>query len=265
MGSVRKTRLIVPCYNEALRLNRKAFLIALESSPDLYFLFVDDGSTDETSVILRSMQEMNPVQITILSLENNSGKAEAVRRGILMSLDGLFDNVGYWDADLATPLAEIEGFCRLLDSTDAEMVVGSRVRLLGRRIERKAFKHYLGRVFATCASMLLDISVYDTQCGAKIFKKSKALRQVFAMPFKVNWTFDVEMMARFAIVRKVTPEEISSRWVEIPLAEWIDVIGSKVKLKDYIKGVFEFCTLLYYLHTPARTGYARYLGGTDPA
>ncbi|MEI6207918.1 MAG: glycosyltransferase [Desulfuromonadales bacterium] len=261
---MRKTRLIVPCYNEALRLNRKAFLSALENSPDLYFLFVNDGSTDETSVLLSSMQEMNPLQIEILTMGNNSGKAEAVRRGMMMSLDGAFDDVGYWDADLATPLAEIEGFSRLLDSAAVEMVIGSRVRLLGRRIERKALKHYLGRVFATCASMLLEISVYDTQCGAKIFKNSKALRQVFGMPFKVNWTFDVEMLARFAIVRKVSPLEISSRWVEIPLVEWIDVIGSKVTLMDYIKGGFEFCTLLYYLHTPARSGYARYLGGIEP-
>jgi len=143
------------------------------------------------------------------------------------------------------------------------MVIGSRVLLLGRRIERRAVKHYLGRVFATCASLLLGISVYDTQCGAKIFKNREELRKVFAKPFKVNWIFDVEMLARFSIAEKTSPLETSSRWVEVPLAEWVDVRGSKVTFKDYIKGGFEFCTLFFYLRTPARKVYEEYLKGGD--
>lgn len=259
MGAVRKTRIIVPCYNESKRLNQCAFLRALDNDLELSFLFVNDGSTDNTLNVLKSLKEKNSAQIDIMSLEKNSGKAEAVRQGMLVSLEGPFDNVGYWDADLATPLAEIEGFCRLLESTDVELVIGSRVRLLGRKVERCAMRHYLGRIFATCASMLLDISVYDTQCGAKIFKNSIKLRHVFGSPFKVKWTFDVEMLARFPIVTKASPRETSSGWVEMPLAEWVDVKGSKVKVKDYIKSGFEFCLLVYYLHTPARKGYEKHL------
>ena len=260
---MQKTRIIIPCYNEAKRLNQEAFLSALEKDVSLSFLFVNDGSRDETETILGLLKEKNPDQVEVMNLEKNSGKAEAVRLGILASLDDRFYNVGYWDADLATPLDEIEGFCRLLDSSDVEMVIGSRVLLLGRRIERRAFKHYLGRIFATCASMLLGISVYDTQCGAKIFKNSTVLLQVFGKPFKVNWTFDVEMLARFSIAQKTSPLETSSRWVEVPLAQWIDVRGSKVTFKDYIKGGFEFCTLFYYIRTPARKIYEEYLKGGD--
>ena len=256
---MKKTRIIVPCYNEAKRLNPEAFLRALEDDASLSFLFVNDGSRDETSQLLELLKEKNPSQIEVMNLEKNSGKAEAVRQGMLASLEGQFDNIGYWDADLATPLTEIERFCRLLDSTDAEMAIGSRVLLLGRKIERKAVKHYLGRVFATSASILLDIRIYDTQCGAKIFKNRELLRQVFGKPFKVNWTFDVEMLARFSIVQKMSPEETSSRWVEIPLAEWIDVKGSKVSFRDYIRGGIEYCILYYYLRTPALRAYAKYL------
>lgn len=256
---MRKTRLVVPCYNESKRLDPKAFLGALEKDPNISFLFVDDGSSDDTLAILQDMQEMNPAQVDVLRLEKNSGKAEAVRRGMLVSLEGAFDNVGYWDADLATPLVEIEGFCRLLESTDVEIVIGSRVRLLGRKIERNALRHYFGRVFATCASMLLDISVYDTQCGAKILKNSSSLGRVFGRPFKVNWTFDVEMLARLPMVKQESSREASSRWVELPLAEWVDVAGSKVALSDFIKSAFEFGLLFYYLRTPARKAYEKYL------
>jgi glycosyltransferase involved in cell wall biosynthesis len=256
---MRKTTVIVPCYNEAKRISPQAFLCALEKELNLSFLFVNDGSTDETLNVLKSIKEKNPVQIEIVNLEKNSGKAEAVRRGIIKALEGQCDNVGYWDADLATPLDAIEVFCRLLDSADVDIVMGSRVRLLGRKIERKAVRHYLGRIFATCASMLLNIGVYDTQCGAKIFKNSPSLKQVFGKPFKVKWTFDVELLARFPIVMGVSPYEISSRWVEYPLDEWIDVKGSKIKGKDFIKGGIEFGILYFYLCTPARKVYERYL------
>ncbi len=259
MGAVRKTRIIIPCFNEAARMDLKAFLCALEKELNLFFLFINDGSTDKTEQLLASLKEMNPVQVEVITLERNSGKAEAVRRGIHESLDGPFEYLGYWDADLATPLAEIEGFCRLLDSADVDMVIGSRVRLLGRKVERKALRHYSGRIFATCASILLGISIYDTQCGAKIFRNSATLRQVFGKPFKVNWTFDVEMFARFSMVLKTPPRETSLRWVEVPLSEWVDVKGSKVSFKDYIKGGIEFCRLLYYLRSPARRGYEKLL------
>jgi len=263
MGAMRKTGVVIPCYNEAKRLDTKAFLATLEGQPDLSFLFVDDGSTDGTLQVLNSIKEQNPNQIDILCLEQNSGKAEAVRRGMLQLIDGKFDNVGYWDADLATPLEVIAEFCQLLDSSDKTLVIGSRVRLLGRHVERNAARHYVGRIFATCASLLLQIVVYDTQCGAKMFKNSVTLRKVFAKPFKVNWTFDVEMFARCPLIFGVSPAEISSRWHEYPLKEWIDVQGSKVKLKDFFISGFEFCKLFIYLHTPARKQYEKYLLGPE--
>lgn len=259
MGTVRKTRLIVPCYNEAKRLNPEAFLRALDHDRQLFLLFVDDGSSDKTVDVLTSMKEKNPVQIELMRLNKNSGKAEAVRRGILASIEGPFENLGYWDADLATPLDALSEFCRLLESPEVDMVIGSRVRLLGRRVERSAARHYLGRVFATCASIMLDICIYDTQCGAKLFKNSEILRRVFGTPFKVKWTFDVEMLARFPIVTNQSPQQICSRWIELPLTEWVDVKGSKVTFEHYLKSGIEYGVLLYYLRTPARKEYKKYL------
>lgn len=263
MGAMRKTGVVIPCYNESQRLDLKAFLATLEGEPNLSFLFVDDGSTDNTLAVLKSVQEQNQKQVNILHLERNSGKAEAVRRGMLQLIDEHYENVGYWDADLATPLDVIADFCQMLDSTDKTMVIGSRVRLLGRYVERNALRHYVGRIFATCASLLLQVVVYDTQCGAKMFKNSDELRMIFGKPFKGNWTFDVEMFARFPLVLGVSPAEISSHWYEYPLKEWIDIKGSKVKLKDFFISGLEFCTLFGYLHTPARKRYKDYLLGSE--
>ncbi|UFS71905.1 glycosyltransferase [Geomonas sp. RF6] len=258
------TTIVVPCYNEAERLKPSVFLETLGKDPELSFLFVDDGSRDETLQSLHALRDKEPTRIGVLDMERNSGKAEAVRRGILKALETPCDYVGYWDADLATPLDEIADFSSLLDRGGIDVVLGSRVCLLGRNIQRRAWKHYIGRVFATCASLLLQLKVYDTQCGAKLFKASPLLRQVFGTPFKVNWTFDLEMIGRFLLLQDLTPEEVPSRWVEHPLREWVDVKGSKVGVKDYIRGGMEFCTIFFYLRTPARSSYLRYLTATVP-
>ncbi|QWV99105.1 glycosyltransferase family 2 protein [Geomonas nitrogeniifigens] len=258
---MRKTRIVVPCYNESQRLLPQAFLSALHTDPSLSFLFVNDGSTDGTLQVLNSIRDENPAQVEVIDLESNCGKAEAVRRGMLEASAGAFDYVGYWDADLATPLDAIAEFCAVLEKRQVDAVLGSRVRLLGRSIKRRLLRHYLGRIFATCASLLLGMNVYDTQCGAKIFRNSTALQIVFSSPFKVSWIFDVEMLARFPLVLESSSSEVSANWVEFPLQEWRDVKGSKVCGADYLKAVAEFGTLFYYLKTPASKAYKRYLHG----
>src|SRR5439155_4840561 len=106
------------------------------------------------------------------------------------------DYVGYWDADLATPLQAIPEFLEVFaERPGLELVCGARVRLLGRDIRRTRRRHYLGRAFATVASWLLQLSVYDTQCGAKLFRASPRITAVFNQPFHTRWLFDVEILA----------------------------------------------------------------------
>lgn len=254
---MQKTTIVIPCYNESKRLNPQLFLDMLDKEENLSFVFVNDGSTDGTLAILDAMQTKKPKQIEVISLVINSGKAESVRFGMLHAFEYCFDFVGYWDADLATPLGAISSFCRVLNDDNVDLVIGSRVRLLGRKVERKPIRHYLGRVFATITSLLLGISVYDTQCGAKIFRNTSQLQKVFESPFRVTWTFDVEILARLLILAGIPPLEASMRWVEYPLDEWADVEGSKVNMKAFILGGIEILLLFIYLCTPARKFYGK--------
>ena len=82
------------------------------------------------------------------------------------------DFIGYLDADLATPIEEIDNLLNII-KTDSkkEVVFASRIQLIGNEIKRNFFRHFIGRIFATCVSLLLKIKIYDTQCGAKIFSK----------------------------------------------------------------------------------------------
>ena len=233
-----KTTIVVPCYNEADRLEADEFETFVRQNPDCRLLFVNDGSTDSTQSQLEELQLRNSDQFAVLSLEQNRGKAEAVRRGLLEAMKEPPTYVGFWDADLATPLDAIPVFQGILDQRPhLHLAVGSRVKLLGRKIDRTPFRHYAGRFFATCASLVLKIPIYDTQCGAKIFRVTPIAKKVFAEPFTTTWIFDVECMARYGeMVSDLSLEQII---YEVPLLQWKDVAGSKLKSGDFLKAAFE--------------------------
>ena len=105
-----RVALVIPCYNEANRLDTAAFKNFRLPSDQIEFVFVNDGSTDGTLQLLQTLPG------SVVNLERNSGKAEAVRRGILAALDRKPDIVGFWDADLATPFSELPGFLAILSS-----------------------------------------------------------------------------------------------------------------------------------------------------
>jgi glycosyltransferase involved in cell wall biosynthesis len=234
---MRQTLLVIPCFNEADRLDLGAFERFAKTRPDVGFVLVDDGSTDGTPALLQRLVAALPEQFELLRLESNSGKAEAVRRGVLRAFERAPRRIGYWDADLATPLEALPEFEAVLaERADVDFVFGSRVRLLGRRIERRATRHYLGRVFATAASLVLGLPIYDTQCGAKLFRAEPSLRGLFAEPFVAGWIFDVELIARLIADRRGSARPPPEQAIyEHPLASWRHVEGSKVKPGDLLR------------------------------
>jgi dolichyl-phosphate beta-glucosyltransferase len=246
-----KTAIIVPCYNEAERLNGQAFAEVAAKDKSLCFIFVNDGSSDATGEKLTHLERMNPNQFRYMSLEKNCGKAEAVRRGFLAAFDAGFENIGYWDADLATPLYHIFRFCQILDTAPTVLVIGSRIKFLGKTIKRRISRHYVGRVFATVASIMLRIPVYDTQCGAKIFRSNDILKAAFQQEFNVNWTFDVELLARLLLIAQARGHSgYEVLWVEYPLDEWTDVGGSKIGPIGFVRAGIEMLTLFFLLYVP---------------
>lgn len=222
--------LVIPCFNEVARLDQSAFLRMCGERSSLRLLFVDDGSTDGTGAMIEGLRAAAPGSIDALRLTENQGKAEAVRRGLLHALDAGAAVAGYADADLATPPEEL---LRMLDdmaATPVAVLLGARVRLLGTRIERRALRHYLGRVFATVASLALGVAIYDTQCGSKLFRRSDQLRAALSVPFRSRWGFDVELLERLLGGVGGLPPVAAGEMRELPLRVWRDVAGSKLGL-----------------------------------
>ena len=229
--------LVVPCYNEAARLDVQAFRTFAAETPGVHVLFVDDGSCDKTLATLENVRAGNEANVSILPCPTNGGKAEAVRKGVLYALEQFSPRiVGFWDADLATPLNAVLPLACVLDEKPAiEMVFGARVKLLGREVERRAVRHYPGRVFATMVSTLLQLSIYDTQCGAKLFRVTPNTRLIFADAFLSRWIFDVEILARYMQRLKITAAALGARIYEYPLEKWTDIAGSKLHASDFLK------------------------------
>lgn len=234
------TAIVVPCYDEASRLPSDAFFDFCAETPWVAFVFVNDGSRDGTLDVLRALAARLPERVHVVDQQPNQGKAAAVRTGMLWALGERLRFAGYWDADLATPLDEIAGFRRALDEdAQVEMAMGARIQMLGREISRSPLRHYLGRVFATAASTTLGLPVYDTQCGAKLFRVSALTRELFGEPFRTGWIFDVEILARLVRACHAEGRDPARVVLEVPLKRWRDVAGSRVRPVDFLKAIAE--------------------------
>jgi dolichyl-phosphate beta-glucosyltransferase len=238
---VSRTVIIVPCYNEAARLAVERFAAFAASQDRAALLLVDDGSRDDTGRVLELLATRRPDRIGVLRLSPNRGKANAVRAGALHAMEAGADRVGYWDADLSTPLEEVPRFEAVLDAHPATIgVLGARVRMLGTRIERSDARHYAGRVFATLASVVLRLAVYDTQCGAKLFRTSPVFRAAMAAPFRSRWAFDVELIGRMDVAsRRGGGPAVGELLRELPLREWVHVGGSKLTPTAMVRATLE--------------------------
>lgn len=222
--------LIVPCYNEESRLDLAAFEEGAQGV--MQILFVDDGSKDGTVAKIQRFIEDKP-NMHVFQCPKNGGKANAVRAGMLHALENpALQNaewIGFWDADLATPLWEVPNMIRYADLYTEEIssIWGSRVYRLGSKIIRSPKRHYLGRIFATVIAVLLKVESYDSQCGAKLFRK-QVVETAFREEFLSNWIFDVEIMLRLK----------GKNIIEYPVRQWDDIPGSKVKVSKEILRVF---------------------------
>ncbi|MEZ4938072.1 MAG: glycosyltransferase [Crocinitomicaceae bacterium] len=237
-----KILIIIPCYNEAERLEKQAFIDFVKCEPDFHFLFVNDGSKDQTEKIILDLESEN-LNFFAHSLSSNKGKAEAIRSGVnFASGNNLeFDFIGYIDADLAVPLSELILLRKqIIENHKLKFLMGVRLARLGANIQRNNTRHYMGRVFATVVSTMLHEPTYDTQCGAKLIHRDIA-RQLFADSFTSRWFFDVELIFR---IKKYFPELLKNNQVlEVPLNVWIEKGDSRLKMIDFLKAPVELLSI----------------------
>ena len=211
----------IPCYNEAARIGDTVgatldYLAA--QSPDAELIVVNDGSTDQTSRILRETLSGAKVRTRLLENFPNRGKGAAVRTGLLAATKpiGIF-----FDADLSTPLGEIPKVIEPIADGEIDLAFGSRAldrKLIG--IRQPWRREQAGRVFNLIVRLATGMPFWDTQCGFKAFRLD-ACRPILETAHTIGFAFDVELL--FLAYRA------GLRLREIPV-RWNHAEGSKIRV-----------------------------------
>lgn len=232
-----KNCLVVPLYNEESRFNLDYWNEVIVNS-SFYFLFVDDGSTDGTASILDCLNYQN---VSVLHLRENVGKSEAVRLGFQYIISKSIEEVnllGYIDGDHAFKDSEVINILNTADQVFIEFLLDalwmSRVKLSGYNINRGVFRHIVGRFIATFLGFGISRFPYDTQCGFKLFKNNNYFAKTLTHEFRTRWFVDLEIFCRYS--------KNKGSWMvirELPLKNWWEVNGSRIKIKAFYSIAFE--------------------------
>ena len=220
-----KLGIVIPCFNESKKLNPLVFQHFLDRHQKVQLCFVNDGSTDTTYNILEDLKLSHPKHIHLIHLDQNSGKATAVQTGILFfSNQNECDRVAFLDGDLSTSLEECYELATHLN-TETKFVFASRIKKIDNQINRQWHRFIIGRILATFISKLLQLPIYDTQCGCKIFSL-ELITIAFEKPFISRWLFDVEVF--FRLKNHFGSEQLIQFSKEIALKNWEDKGDSKI-------------------------------------
>ncbi len=228
---------VIPCYNEEERLLSDEFISYIDKNSGYHLCFVNDGSKDNTLEVLKNLQKGREDFITVYDCEQNGGKAEAVRLGMLhMAKKEDLDYIGFLDADLSTDLADFDDLVKTIETSEFKIVSGSRISRMGADITKESARKIISLTINFIIRKILRMDFKDTQCGAKIFRK-EVIDIAFGKKFVTQWIFDVEIFKRMSIHFGL--KKAKEMLCEQPLKRWIHADGSKLSMKDSVKIVFQ--------------------------
>jgi len=217
----RAISIVIPAYNEESRLPetlRKIETYFATAAWEQYeIIVVDDGSSDSTVAGARAFASEH-LNIRVLNNPGNRGKGYSVRHGML---DAKFDWCLFSDADLSTPIEELDKLWAAIVREGAQVAIGSRAldrSLVG--VHQSAFREASGRFFNAVMRLTIGLPIADTQCGFKLFRRDVA-REAFKRQTLERWGFDVEVL--------FIASRLGNRIAEVPV-RWDNAEGSKLSI-----------------------------------
>ena len=219
--------IIIPAYNEQERLPltlSKIHSYCNSQSYNYEVLVVDDGSTDNTIRVVTDNPLSEAGRLRILKNQRNRGKGYSVKRGVMASKG---DYVLFSDADLSTPIGEVEKLFSALNER-FDIAIGSRsIKGAQIKVHQPFYREYMGKFFNRLVRIFAFKGIIDTQCGFKLFKGALA-RDIAAQMRVDGFAFDVEMLylARRSGCRI---EEVPIIWVNSPQSK-VDPLRDSLKM-----------------------------------
>lgn len=216
--------LVIPCFNESGRI--EPFLDSLQcvlvNDTRVSVLVVEDGGGAEEQQRMQQLLEARrpawPQLRPLLCLEENLGKGGAVYAGWEAHAGEAL--LAFVDADGSCAAAEVSQVLDLARDGQTRAVFASRIKMLGKDVQRDFRRHLMGRVYATIVSETLRIPVYDSQCGLKVVPRT-AFENVKPLLHITGFAFDVELLCALLDTGCVVHEQ--------PIS-WHETAGGKVRL-----------------------------------
>jgi dolichyl-phosphate beta-glucosyltransferase len=224
---------IVPAYNESERLAvslPKILDYVHQQQLRSEIIVVNDGSTDDTADVVRSVMSRN-TDIRLVENPGNRGKGYSVRHGML---EAQGDVMLFTDADLSSPIYEAGKLFAAIEK-GSDVAIGSRWLQADLQTERQPWHRQLyGRMFNLALRLTLGLKYRDTQCGFKAFTRP-AVRTIFTRQRVERWGFDPELL--------FIADKFHLRTVEVPV-EWAHDHRSKISpVRDGLKMALEMVSV----------------------
>ena len=203
---------VIPAYNEEKRLGptlERVIEFFGGAGHEFEILVVDDGSRDGTVALAETFADRG---VKVLKNPGNRGKGYSVRHGML---EAARDIVLFSDADLSTPIEEVEALVAPVLDGKADGAIGSRA-VHGSNVEvsQPFYRVLMGKTFNLFVRTIAIGGYSDTQCGFKLFTR-EAAQQIFKRQLFEGFSFDVEILF---IAKKLGLKvaEVPVRWVNDP-------------------------------------------------
>lgn len=180
--------IVIPAYNEERRLSSTVEAFA-KFFPEEDVLVVPNGCTDNTeSVANRLAKKFRNVRVVSTPV---GGKGRAVRLGFSHSKG---DFVGFVDADLAIVPEEFAKLLPYLNDFDCT-IASRRAKGAVVAVKEPLPVRLASRILNLLVRAFFSLNVYDTQCGAKIFR-TEIIKNILPECFVDKMAFDVELLWR---------------------------------------------------------------------
>lgn len=226
--------MVVPAYNEQGRIGESLCKIRdymLGRGLEFEIIVADDGSVDSTPEIVRGVGAADQ-RVVLSRSERNQGKGAAVRRGVRASRG---DVVLFSDADLSTPIEEIDNLLPWLDQY--QLVIASRSLPDSDVVVRQPFyREMMGRAFNALVRLLVVRGLIDTQCGFKMMTR-RAADEIFRRQRLNSFSFDVEVIL-IAKRQGLAVKEVPVRWINSRASKVHPVLDSLEMLLDLLRVKF---------------------------
>ncbi len=222
-----KVSLVIPAYNEERRLpaSLQKMLVHFKNIPyELEVLAMIEKSKDRTVEASQAVVKHDP-RFQVIDNKVQRGKGFAVRSGMTRATGDL---IIFMDADLSTPLEEVDAFIKYFSENPlVDVVIGSRAHAKSQIVKSQhPLRRNMGRIFNKFVQLLAGEGITDTQCGFKAFRR-EACTEIFSRQKLDGFAFDVEvlMLARLLGFK-----------IDVLPVKWVNDEDSKVRIvRDSLK------------------------------